>query len=142
MQTAKIPTALKVVAVLFILGGVSAIVDMLIQLTDGTLKINFGVLGLFIGPGLLRLRPGWRTCGLVMLWIGMILLPIFTVAILFIGVPGSIDVFGFPIGTAPAVVVSAWTALFFALAVWEYRVLTRPDVRALFGLTNAAPPVG
>ena len=130
----QIPTSLKVVAILFIIGGVFAAIEVLVSFVNGRININFGVLGLFIGPGLLALRPGWRTCGLVFIWIALIGMPI--AAILMLAQPNSLrfGLFGLDVGHAPLVVGLAVAAGTFALAFWQYRVLTRPDVRRLFGL--------
>jgi hypothetical protein len=129
-----IPTSLKVVAALFILSGICSLIDVVVSLMHN--NINFGVLGLFIGPGLLRLRRGWRTCALVFLWIAMIGVPI--IAVLFLTSSGPVDfvLFGQKVGHASKEFCIAIVAVVFALAVWQYRVLTRPDVRRLFGVAN------
>ena len=130
----RIPVSLTVVAVLFIFGGICAVIEVVVGLAHQRVSINFGVLGLFIGPGLLALRRGWRTCALVFLWIAMIGVPI--VAILFLGVSGPLDfgVFGQKVGHTPKELGVAVAFLFFLLCFWEYRVLTRGDVRRLFGV--------
>ena len=141
-----IPTSLRVVSFLFILGGVLSTIEVIGSLMLGNLNINFGVLALFIGPGLLRLSQGWRTCALVFLWIAIIAIPI--IAILFMTTSGPLDVklFGQKVGRAPKELGISLAGLMFLLAVWEYRVLTRPDVRRLFGMPgteqNDAPDRG
>ena len=128
------PTALKVVAGLFILGGICAVIEMIVGLFHSRLTINFGVLGLFIGPGLLRFSRGWRICALVFLWLPLIGLPIFVLLLLARFRPLDFDVFGVKVGEVSPVVGLVTATLFFLLALWEYRVPTRPDVRRLFGL--------
>ena len=134
-HTGKTPTSLKVVAVLFIIGGVLAVIEILVALTHGRININFGVLGLFIGPGLLRFSRGWRTCGLVFLWIGVIVIPI----IFLIGLTGRMPTYFMVFGVRLARIHPWWVSVaavpFFLLVLWQYRVLTRPDIRRLFGLT-------
>jgi hypothetical protein len=131
----KVPTSLKVVAVLFIIGGVLAVIEILVALTHGRININFGVLGLFIGPGLLRFSRGWRTCGLIFLWIGLIVIPI----IFLIGLTGTFPTYFMVFGVRVARIHPWWVLVaavpFFLLVLWQYRVLTRPDIRRLFGLT-------
>ena len=142
-NTTPIPTSLRVVALLFILCGVLSLIQVIGSLMNGNLNINFGVLGLFIGPGLLRLSQGWRTCALVFLWIAIIGMPI--LAILFMTASGPLDfkVFGQKAGHGSKELVILLACLMFILAAWQYRVLTRPDVRRLFGVSgaeqNAAP---
>lgn len=132
---AKAPTSLKIVAVLFIIGGVLAVIEILAALARGGININFGVLGLFIGPGLLRFSRGWRTCGLVFLWIGLVGLPIIFLIGLTGSVPAHFTVFGIKMARIPSWWVSVGVIPFFVLVLWQYRVLTRPDVRRHFGLT-------
>lgn len=135
-ENRQIPASLQAVAILFILGGVFAVIEVLVSLAHSHLNINLGVLGLFIGPGLLALRPGWRTCALVLLWIAMIGVPI--IAIFMFGQSGPLDfkVFGQKVGHASKVFGLALAVILFLLSFWQYRVLTRPDVRTLFGLEN------
>jgi hypothetical protein len=130
----QIPASLKVVAVLFILGGVCAAIEILVSLAHSHININFGALGLFIGPGLLARRPGWRTCALVFLWIAMIGVPI--VGVLMFAQSGPLDftVFGQKVGHASKEIGVGIAVFVFALSVWQYRILVRSDVRKLFGL--------
>lgn len=129
------PLSLKIVAALFILGGISSIIDAIINLTQGTLPLNFGVLGLFVGIGLLRLSRAWRTCALVFLWIAFIALPLVGLAFLFLAGPVNYTIFWQKVGPGSRVIGVALAALLFAVAVWQYRVLTRPEIRKLFGLS-------
>ena len=128
------PAALKVVAIIFLLGGIWAVIEMLLQLSTGHLNINFGALGVFIGPGLLRGSRGWRTCGLVLLWLGMLL--VLAVAFVFLQQDGPLDVsfLGRKVGKAPPMVGVAMAGAVFLFFFWMYWVLTRADVRAFFDL--------
>jgi len=128
------PTSLKIVAGLFIFGGVCSAIELVVSLMHSHININFGVLGLFIGPGLLRFSRGWRTCALVFLWIAMIGVPI--IALLFMASQGPLDfkVFGQKVGHVSKEFGLAIAVILFLLSFWQYRVLTRPDVRTLFGI--------
>ena len=127
------PTALMIVAWLFILGGILSILQILYLLTQSQLHIDTGVLGVFVGPGLLRWSRGWRTCALVLLWFGMILSPILLVMTL--GASSmNLNIFGISFGSVPAAVGFFVGILMFALVIWEYRVLVREDIRQRFGL--------
>ncbi len=136
----ELPAALKVVAVLFIVGGVLAVVEVIVAFAHGRISINFGVLGLFIGPGLLALSQGWRTCAVVLLWIAMIVIPLVALFMLIAPGPADLRVLGQSVRRVPKPVALAFAAFGFWLAWWQYRVLTRPAVRALFGLQR--PPGG
>lgn len=128
------PASLKVVAILFILGGIHSVIEVIVAFTHSRISINFGVLGLFIGPGLLALRPGWRTCALVFIWIALILIPIFTIFMLCHSGPLDFNVFGQKVGYASKEFGLAVAIILFLLSLWQYRVLNRSDVRALFGI--------
>jgi hypothetical protein len=131
-MNAKLPFALKVVACLFVFGGVSAVIEVIVSLMNNTININFGVLGIFIGIGLFRLSQGWRNCALVFTWIALLALPI--IGFLVLGHSGPLDftVFGERVGYASKEFGFAMVAALFIYTVWQYRVLTRPDVCHLF----------
>ena len=128
----RLPASLSVVAILTILGGISSVINVVGSLIHGYLNIDFGILGIFIGIGLLRLSQGWRTCALVFTWIGLIACPI--IELLFLGHTGPLDfnVFGQKVGNAPKELGVALVILVFCYSMWQLHVLTRSDVRALF----------
>jgi hypothetical protein len=138
-QQQPAPLSLKVVAGLFFLFGLGSAVEVLIRLAQGSIYLNIGVLGLFIGAGLLRYDRGWRTCALVFLWLGMIGFPLAAVLLLATPLPLSFTLFGQQMGEAPKGAGVAVAALGFALALWQYWVLTRPRVRRLFGVPVVQP---
>jgi hypothetical protein len=133
-NTNLIPTSLKVVAFLFFLGGIFALIEVVVSLAHGKLNLNFGLLGLFIGPGLLRFSRGWRTCALVLLWIAMIGIPIVAIFFMFASGPIDFKVFGQKVGHASKGLTTVFAAVMFVLEVWQYRVLTSQHVRRLFGV--------
>jgi hypothetical protein len=132
IENRRVPISLKIVAALFIFGGISALIEVIVAFMHRSLNINFGILGLFIGPGLLALRPGWRTCALILIWIGLIAFPLFAVLVLAYHPPLNISLFGQDIGKAPPEAGLFAAAVAFALTLWSYWVLVRPDVRRLF----------
>ena len=134
-ESPSIPVLLKVVAWIFIIGGVLACIEIVVALMNEHVNINIGVLGLFIGPGLLKLRRSWRTCALAYLVIALITIPIIT--LLSLVAPASefgICIFGQPLGRAPMELVLVIAIGSFSLGAWVLWVLTRPQIRALFGL--------
>lgn len=130
----EIPRDLKIVAYLCLIFGILAVIDVLFDLLQSHLNLNFGVLQVPIGFGLLRLRRGWRTCALVFLWMGMILVPVFCLGVA--AMPGMpvYKFFGQPIGAGSKLPALILAIGLFILMVWEYRVLTRESVRRLFYL--------
>ena len=59
------------------------------------------MLGIFIGPGLLRHRPGWRTCAFVFLWIALIFIPLITIIMFNASSPLDFSIFGQKQGHTP-----------------------------------------
>ena len=55
----RIPTDLKIVAYLFLLHGIAALVKIVIAMQRANIRIDFGLLCIFAGLGLLRLSTGW-----------------------------------------------------------------------------------
>jgi hypothetical protein len=132
IQVPMIPRPLRAVALVQLVVGVLSVAGTLWQLTQHRVILDFGVLGIPICFGLMGLRAGWRTCALTFLWIDFILGGIvFTLGFVTPG-PVSFGVFG----ARPTTVSPVWLCIvvvpMFALALWQYRVLTRPDIRALF----------
>ena len=135
-QHQSAPLSLKIVAALFILSGISSIIEVIISLTQGRLSFNFGVLGVVIGIGLLRFSRTWRTCALIFIWIALICLPLVALVFLFLAASVNYIIFWQQVGPGSRAIAVALAALLFAVTVWQYRVLTRPDIRKLFGLSS------
>lgn len=136
------PKALTVVAWIFIIGGVAVAIEILLALLRQHLSLNLGVIGIFIGLGLLRLSRGWRTVALVSLWIAMVGTPL--VGMMALSGQGALSftVFGIKVAEMSIGPFLIYAFGFFVLTVWQYRVLTRSDVRALFySRRNFAPHV-
>ena len=74
--TRKLSIALRVIAALFILAGISSAIRMIVAFSQDETYVDPGVLGIFIGAGLLRLRPAWRVWAVVFTWIEVISFPI------------------------------------------------------------------
>lgn len=129
-----IPASLKVVAAIFILSGVCSLLEVAISLLNGRISFNFGVLGVFIGIGMLRLTPIWRTWALIFVWIELIVAPIGGFLFLTATTPLTYQLFGITFGQASKVAGIIAALVVFLLALWQYRVLTRRDVRSLFGV--------
>ena len=60
---------LQIIAYVFIVSGVIAGIDGFACLFENSFYLNFGIIGLFIGPGLLRLGRAWRKIALIVAWI-------------------------------------------------------------------------
>src|ERR1051325_2390559 len=128
----QVPTALSVVAALFLLSGMGSVIDVALDLTRGHLNLNFGALGIPIFFGLRSFSSAWRTCALAFLWVGMLVCPLaFLLGLTGIGA-ASFNLFGTHLTSIPTYWVSVAAIPAFFLIVWQYRVLTVPRIRDLF----------
>jgi len=134
------PPALIVAGLLFILLGVYSIGDMVWYTGPLALRFDPGLLCLPVGIGLLRLRWRWRRLAVVVVWLGYATLILF-LTLMFARANGwallpgatALEVFGWKPGAVPAtwlLVVAFWGGA--ALLLWLHRVLTRPEVKALY----------
>lgn len=125
-----IPVTLSVVSYVFFASATQALIHILSSLMKGTISLDFDIIGFWICFGLRRYSREWRTCALVFIWLGMIASLIAFV----IGLFGraSIEILGKPYGEIPGFWFLIVAALYFALELWMYRVLTRPNIRCMF----------
>lgn len=128
----EIPVALQVVAWLMILTGFWGGLGILFALGRGNLFLDFKVLYLFVGIGLLKLRSGWRTCALVFLAVGWVACALAPLLAVFSGRPLLYRVLGTPVGCLPK--WTLWVTLpeAAALLLFQTWVLLQPRTRRLF----------
>jgi len=131
------PMSLKIIAVLFFLSGAWALFDFLSRLGSNVYFFNFGVLGIPIAWGLMNYRANWRKCALFFIWIAFFVLATLTVVTL-VGNSEIINIWWFgkriePTTTVRLIACSIYLVLSLPF-LWMYRVLTNPDIRALFGV--------
>lgn len=128
----KAPISLKIVAWLFIFSGVCAAIEIFVSLINSHINLNFGVLGIFIGMGLLDFRDGWRICGLVFIWIGLILGPIIFLVMLSASGPLDLNVFGQKVGHVSKGAIIIPVFAIYSLLLWKRWVLSRVDIKTMF----------
>lgn len=130
--TYVVPVSVQVVAVLFILQGLWASIEMLIRLTQGRLFFDLSVLGCFVGIGLVVLKNGWRQCAIVLGWLGVVLVLVVTWLLLMHEGPLTLTLFGEQSRQLPK--RSLWIVVPSALLLlaWGIWTLSRADVRELF----------
>lgn len=137
-STRALPLSLRLVAGLCITFGTLSLFQALVLLGRNHISIDLGILQIPMGFGLLRLKRRWWTCALVFLRIGFVLLSIVTIVFLVHPGPFWLRWMGTPVGTVRrewAILSLLWG---WALAVWEYRVLTSARVKALFETSSGA----
>jgi hypothetical protein len=129
-------SSIKAVAYLFLFGGFSTLLSMVLSLFVGKINLSFGVLGIFIGFGLLRLEERWRIWAVVFTWFGLVITPILT-ALALANRSLPFQVFGIQVGQLG----SGWGlvigVVLFLFYVWQHAVLTAPDSRRLFHESGA-----
>ncbi|TVP46218.1 MAG: hypothetical protein EA350_07580 [Gemmatimonadales bacterium] len=132
--------ALTAVTAIFLLGGLTAALDLvsgggfrLMGGGRGNLSLNFGFLAFPVGIGLLRRRPGWRTVALVMTVVNVVL----ALLVAFVWLAG-IGEFTMGItGRDTWVPSETWIGFVFLASLaaffgWMTYVLLRPDTRKRF----------
>jgi serine/threonine protein kinase len=127
------PWSLNLVAALFIVAGCFAAWDIAEDFFRSVYSVNFGVLGIPIGVGLLRCRPWWRWTALGALAATAMML-VFVIMLVFAGNRGAYVKFS---GTDLSRPASYWVAgllllLMLILLGGLFRVLTRPVFAVLF----------
>lgn len=120
--------AVRIVAVLFLIAGVVAVVQMILT---RVLELSMGLLALPTGIGLLRYSNAWRIVALVILWIS---LAIFIIAAGLVLINGKAAPVSFSSWVHSPVAIAVLALLSLAVTIWEIRVLTRPAVRRSFEL--------
>jgi hypothetical protein len=139
MTQRNIPTPLSVVSYLFLLMGIMSVAEIIGELTSGSFRFDFGVLGIGIFFGLRRYSAGWRRCALWFIWLGMIGLAVAFVYGFLGNGPAFIQVFGKRYADIPVISLTVVATVFFPIGLWMYRVLTRPNIRILFYSDSQMP---
>ena len=143
--TTRRPWSLIAVASLFIVSGFLTAWDMGRDFHRNIVNINFGVLALPLGIGLLRLRPWWRRAALVMIWIPPVVGAILAALAIFGGLAfkpyAKVQFMGSELIGGPRYITGLLAGMLaLALFVWMWRVLTRPGVKVLFQQGRFALP--
>jgi hypothetical protein len=131
----RIPTALSILSYLFLVYGLWSAIIQITQLYFALRGYGLGIhpeiISIWVFAGLRRRSPAWRICALVLIWLA-ILVPLLGLGYaLVVGQPVLVNGWHqqyFISPLASAALVMPWLLL----SIWAYRVLTRPDIRALF----------
>lgn len=127
-----LPLEFRAIAILYLVLGVGAVIEVFVRATPWPAQVSFAVLGIPICFGLLRLSRGWRACAMVFAYAELLLVSVESLLILqrtALSADGMASIkpaeaaFGWLFTTAAVVVY---------LAFWKLSVLTRPSVRRLF----------
>ena len=125
-----LPWDLRLVAYLYLLGGLAAVIHMLVAAVAGRPLLNAAVVFLPVGLGLLRLRRAWRRRAIV-ITVAMPLVGLAMTGYLYmLNGRSMVKWVGFGQGIAAGVVTCV---VLLALLIWMVRVLSSARTRALFG---------
>jgi hypothetical protein len=128
----EIPRDLRIVGYITIAFGLLSTFDMIVRLLKGGLHVDFGIVQIPIGLGLLRLQPMSRRLAVVFLSLAFLLLLIFIGFTIVSPQPPDLMLFGDWAGTAPRPFALALSIASGILIAWEFNVLRREDVQRLF----------
>jgi hypothetical protein len=133
-EPTALPLSLRVIAYVSILLGVGSVIDSVVSLFRDSLSINIvGVLQIPAGFGLLRLSYGWRTFKLLILWLAFILIGYLAISFA-LGKTLNYPRLPEPWHRHEKEIGLLIDVVLLAYLIWEYRVLTSPRVRQLFGV--------
>ena len=125
------PSSLTIVAWLFIISGGFSAYDIISGLWQQRVSLNFGVLFIFIGGGLLKLRPAAHSWALAMVVLAWFILAV-AVICSFCGL-GTVRIGHEEVtGGHRYLAIIGIAVLFGTLLAWMSRVLTSRDVVELF----------
>ena len=126
----SIPLSLKVVAYLFIIIGVLSLLEVVLAILVYRISINIGIIGIFIGIGLLRLSPLAYTWAKIFTCINFIYL--LSLIVLFLTRYQELRLLNQNIATAPLYYVLPSSIAAISLVGWQYFVLVSRKVKRLF----------
>lgn len=130
-----LPISLKVVAGLWILTGIYAVVCMILSATSGKFEFEFSVLGIAVGIGLLFRWPPARIGAMIFHFLGK-LFSVLAIVLILVGMGGKQE------ANASGISGVALVAVFFLIVFWMDRVLKRDEIKAIFGVRKPAEGYG
>lgn len=127
-----IPQPLKIVAYLLLIFGVISAFDIVIALLLGRIKINLGILQIFVGIGLLQLNPNSLKWAMFLTWLWLLVTPILAMG--FFLNSGNLNFLGRTVSQAPPGLGFMVSVAIFIFAYWQYHVLDSHEVRQSFAV--------
>ena len=126
------PVRLVVIALLFVLSGVTSAVAMGQAISQHMLLFDVGIINLFIGVGLFTLSNRMRIWALFASLLYVVWCPIFIVLTLISQQPATFRILSIPYAEIPPGVTVAFTILVFLYSCWQFQVLRQPEIRDRF----------
>ena len=129
------PVRLVIIALLFVLSGISSAVAMGQAISQHMLLFDVGIINLFIGVGLFTLSNRMRIWALFASLLYIVWCPIFIVLTLTSQQPATVRILSIPYAQVPPGVTVAFTVLVFLYSCWQFQVLRQLEIRDLFSRT-------
>lgn len=133
-QDRKPPILLQIVAWLFIIEGIFAILEMIISPFYGRLFFDFGLFCLPIGKRMLKGDPKSREWALLFIYLGFILVPIISWILMDASGPFYLKVFGIRIQEIDASIFLLFAIGSMLLTLFELYVMYRADTKQFFSV--------
>jgi len=129
MSKNNIPLSLKITSILFILSGVLSLINILYSIiVNNAIRIDIGIIAIFIGLGIFKLREWSRTAGLYFLRIAIVINILIFLGVLFIKnitiYPGYLNL--------SKMYMLAFIILSSIVYILMYLVLKKKEIRELF----------
>ena len=131
-NTNKSPTELIIASIIFILFGVGALIETLVLIYQGIVEIDFGLLGIFVGWGLLKHKNGWRIVAMIVSLLFVIFFPFAVIFTIKHTGPFSINLFFIKFENVSKLMFYTFWGSLFVLHFCIYRILTSKKVENLF----------
>lgn len=128
--------ALRIVSLLFLVGAVLSVAELILSFTQNRLFIPWGILGFWIYFHLPMYRRPWRTVAWVMLLIPIAVVPVISLLAMISGAPTFIEIVGIRITQVSKPAFLFMGSCVWLLSFWQFNVLMRPSIRERFE-TNA-----
>lgn len=116
----SIPRDLRLVAIIFIIFGVFAAIEIVVSLLAGRLSINLCALQIPIGIGLLSLRYRSYKWAMIYLVFSLVMIPVACLLVVFSLGPFDFKIFNRAIGSAPKGAVITFAVVLMSLTLWQY----------------------
>lgn len=125
-MTTALPLPVRIVALLFLVGGISSAIGSVVKYFQGHFAIDLAILGLCIGPGLISGNRTWHKWALALTWIEVVLIPPVTVIILSgAGPPLFFSILGITVEPISRPVFVGIALFGEGLSIWTLWVLNR-----------------
>ncbi|MCE0523088.1 MAG: hypothetical protein LV480_09275 [Methylacidiphilales bacterium] len=131
VSSRPLPLALRVVAWIFLFNGICAFITIANAMLHGQVNLDFDIISIFVYFGLLRLSNFWRVCAITLICLGLVMM-LFVAFLAPTAAHANLSFFGINGPEISPIFFFVFLFFWFALAIWQVKVLTRPEIVTLF----------